>query len=66
MEENFLKKAEDFCAKYKMAETTFGRKAAGNAHFLARIRGGKSFLISTANKVQEFMKNYDEYESTKK
>ena len=49
---------EAFLKRSGMPPTTFGKKAAGDAMFVQRIRQGADPKISTAAKVREFMENF--------
>lgn len=53
-----LAEVERFLKRRRMAPTTFGGLAAGNRHFVQRLREGGDNLTSTVDKVRLFMKEW--------
>ena len=45
----------EFCKKYKMAESTFGRKAVNDGKFVSRLRTGARVTPETFEKVKKFI-----------
>ena len=45
----------EFCKKYKMAESTFGRKAVNDGKFVSRLRTGARVTPETFAKVKKFI-----------
>ena len=45
----------EFCQKYKMAESTFGRKAVNDGKFVSRLRTGARVTPETFEKVKKFI-----------
>jgi len=62
---HLLADIEAYCQQAGIAESTFGRQAINDGKLCARLRGGKSITLSTAQKVQEFIEsNTAEHELT--
>ena len=47
----------EFCKEYKMAESTFGRKAVNDGKFVSRLRTGARVTPETFEKVKKFINN---------
>ena len=45
----------EFCKEYKMAESTFGRKAVNDGKFVSRLRTGARVTPETFEKVKKFL-----------
>ena len=45
----------EFCQEYKMAESTFGRKAVNDGKFVSRLRAGARVTPETFEKVKKFI-----------
>ena len=45
----------EFCQEYKMAESTFGRKAVNDGKFVSRLRTGARVTPETFEKVKKFI-----------
>ncbi len=54
---HLLADIEAYCQQAGIAESTFGRQAINDGKLCARLRGGKSITLSTAQKVQQFIKS---------
>lgn len=54
--QELLTAIETFCAETGMAETTFGRKAANDGKFVARIRNGGRMWPETVERVEAYIK----------
>lgn len=44
-----------FVAEFSMSPITFGRKALGDPHFVAQLRGGRRCWPETEAKVRDFI-----------
>lgn len=58
-----LSEIEAFIAEHRMAESTFGRLAAGDWRFIKELRGSarrkpRRLWPETEGRVRDFMKNY--------
>ena len=53
----------EFCQKYKMAESTFGRKAVNDGKFVSRLRTGARVTPETFEKVKKFINSYGNVKS---
>ncbi|MDE7540411.1 hypothetical protein [Gluconobacter sphaericus] len=51
-----IREIEDYVRRRGIAETTFGRMAAGDSYFVSRLRKGGSLLVRTEERVRNFMK----------
>ncbi|MFB9942798.1 hypothetical protein [Gluconobacter oxydans] len=51
-----IREIEDYVRRRGIAETTFGRMAAGDTYFVSRLRKGGSLLVRTEERVRDFMK----------
>jgi len=51
-----IREIEDYVRRRGIAETTFGRMAAGDTYFVSRLRKGGSLLVRTEERVRTFMK----------
>ena len=47
----------EFCQEYKMAESTFGRKAVNDGKFVSRLRTGARVTPETFEKVKKFIQH---------
>jgi hypothetical protein len=52
----FLEEIESFLVDTGMSPTTFGNLAAGDGHFVARLRAGGGTTIKRMDKVRIFMR----------
>jgi hypothetical protein len=43
---------EQYCRKYGIAETTFGRFSVNDGKLIARLRDGKSITLDTLQKIE--------------
>ncbi|MFT8484277.1 MAG: hypothetical protein ABF689_14940 [Gluconobacter cerinus] len=50
-----IREIEDYVRRRGIAETTFGRIAAGDTYFVSRLRKGGSLLVRTEERVRKFM-----------
>ncbi len=50
---------ESFIARHNMAPTAFGRKATGEASFIATMKDGRKVSLHTANRIVNFMAKHD-------
>ena len=57
--EQFQLEVESFLTKTGMAHTTFGTKAIGDAMFVQKLRQGRVPRIDTAEKVRDFMADFE-------
>ena len=53
--DQLLKAVIEFCKEYKMAESTFGRKAVNDGKFVSRLRTGARVTPETFEKVKKFI-----------
>ena len=53
----------EFCQEYKMAESTFGRKAVNDGKFVSRLRTGARVTPETFEKVKKFINSYGNVKS---
>ena len=53
----------EFCKEYKMAESTFGRKAVNDGKFVSRLRTGARVTPETFEKVKKFINISGNYKS---
>jgi SAM-dependent methyltransferase len=51
-----IRDIETFCRSGDIAESTFGRLAAGNSKLVMRLREGKSVTLKTVQRVREYMR----------
>ncbi|QDH14081.1 hypothetical protein E3E12_07705 [Formicincola oecophyllae] len=56
--ESLLHEITEFCARWAMAETTFGRAARTDPYIIKRLRQGRDVRFSTLLKLQRFMLDY--------
>lgn len=58
--ETLLSEIETFLARtdVQMTETTFGRRATNDGHFISEIRRGRRVWPETAQKVRKFIADY--------
>ena len=52
---SLLQEIEAFIKKAEMAESTFGGKVANDGKLVARLRGGGSVTLRTAEKIRAFI-----------
>lgn len=45
----------DYCAKHKIAKTTFGRKSVNNWRLCELLENGGSITLKTAEKIHQFI-----------
>lgn len=64
-QDELIAQIERFCATHEMAETTFGRRAVNNPALLRQLRDGKSPLLTTVNKLCDFMADWDAEAATR-
>jgi len=57
--DQFKADVESFLKESGMAQTTFGKKAVGNAMFVQTLRAGADPKISTAEKAREFIEAFE-------
>lgn len=50
-----IQEIEEYVRRRGIAETTFGRLAASDSYFVARLRKGGSLLVRTEERVRQFM-----------
>lgn len=50
-----LTRIKSFCKQHDMAETTFGRRAIGDASLVANLEAGRSLTLKTAGRIVSFM-----------
>jgi len=55
----------EFCKEYKMAESTFGRKAVNDGKFVSRLRTGARVTPETFEKVKKFINSSGNVKSIK-
>jgi hypothetical protein len=55
---DILQAIERFVAQHKMPQTTFGRRALGDANLIENLRSGRELRRSTEHRVREFMASY--------
>ena len=53
----------EFCKEYKMAESTFGRKAVNDGKFVSRLRTGARVTPETFEKVKKFINSFGNVKS---
>ena len=53
----------EFCQEYKMAESTFGRKAVNDGKFVSRLRTGARVTPETFEKVKKFINSSGDVKS---
>lgn len=53
--QQLLAEIDAFLAASGMAETTFGKKAAGNSQVVDRMRDGSSVTLRTADRIRRFI-----------
>ena len=53
----------EFCQEYKMAESTFGRKAVNDGKFVSRLRTGARVTPETFEKVKKFINSFGNVKS---
>lgn len=58
--QNIIAEIEAFCARFGIAESTFGNRAANDGKFVARLRSGRRVTTATLEKVQAYIDNYDQ------
>ena len=56
----------EFCKEYKMAESTFGRKAVNDGKFVSRLRTGARVTPETFEKVKKFINISGNYKYVRK
>ena len=59
-DEQLLETILEFCSRYGMKETRFGREATGEASLIATLRTGRKISLETANRLADFMSQYAE------
>jgi hypothetical protein len=50
---------ESFLARHEMAPTTFGMRACRDVHLVSRLRRGAGVNLSTVEKIQAFMRQFE-------
>jgi hypothetical protein len=50
---------ESFLVRHEMSPTAFSERAAGDRHFVRRLRTGRDFRNSTETRVRAFMVTHD-------
>lgn len=50
---------EAFLNRNSMSPVTFGRKALKDPHFVRDLRAGRDVKLSTAQRVQDFIRNHE-------
>lgn len=58
--EDLLTEIDDFLARAKMADTTFGLKAVNDGKFVSRLRDGGECLPRTATRARNFIHQHSE------
>lgn len=53
-----LHKITQFCKKYGMSESRFGRLAAGDPALVRTLRAGRELREATRQRVESFMEEY--------
>lgn len=51
-----ISEIEAYCARTGMSESAFGRKAVGDSHFLAELRGGRDLRGVAWRRVMTFLR----------
>jgi hypothetical protein len=57
---DLLKRIEDHCQRYRLAETTFGRKAVNDGKLVARLRAGGSITLDTLSRIEAALQSETE------
>ena len=58
--ERLLQKIEAFMRQNKMHATDFGKRALKDPNFVFRLRNGRDITLTTLDKLETFMLEYDE------
>lgn len=58
MDNELLSEIEVFRKRAKLPETTFGRRAIGDANLIANLRDGRELRRATTQRVRDFMVAY--------
>lgn len=58
--DTLLREIDAFRQREGMTETRFGRAALNDGHFLRRLRHGGNITLRTVERVQAFMRDYDQ------
>lgn len=56
--DELLTEISDFCRKFGLAETTFGRAAINDGKLVGRLRNGGRITTDTFERIRAFMRNY--------
>ena len=57
--EELLAEIEAFLARTGMGPTQFGKLIDNNTNVVKRLRAGKSITTDTADKIRDFIRNYE-------
>ena len=52
---DLLARIEEYCAREKIAESTFGRLAVNDGKLVGRLRAGSSINLRTFSSIQAFL-----------
>lgn len=58
MDDDLLTEIEAFRQEADLPETTFGRRAIGDANLIANLRAGRELRRATAAKIRNFMRDH--------
>jgi len=61
--EALLAKVEAFCVKHGMSRHAFGLAAVGDERFVRRLASGKGVTLTTIERAERFMAEYERKEA---
>ena len=56
---DLLREIEDFCQRHSLSETRFGELAMNDKPFVSQLKAGRDLRGSTADRLRQFMADYD-------
>lgn len=56
---DLLRDIEDFCQRHSLSETRFGELAMNDKPFVSQLKAGRDLRGSTADRLRQFMADYD-------
>ena len=59
MQKRFVETVEAFLDRSGMSPSSFGKEVANNGKLVARLRGGASVSLTTADRILRFIRAYD-------
>jgi SAM-dependent methyltransferase len=62
---DLIREIEDYCHRNGIAESTFGRLAAGNSKLAGRLRAGKGVTLKTMHRIRQYIYSGGHVEDTR-